>query len=142
MSTYTHLLVGLDLSEDSPTVLKKAAALAQACSAKLSVAHVVEPLAFAYGGEMAMDMSAAQSSIEEQAMSRLKRLATEQESSIESITVKVGQTSSELHYLAEDIGADLLVVGSHGRHGFALLLGSTANGVLHGAKTDVLAVRV
>jgi len=34
------------------------------------------------------------------------------------------------------------VVGSHGRHGLALLLGSTANGVLHGASCDVLAVRV
>ena len=38
--------------------------------------------------------------------------------------------------------ADVIVVGSHGRHGIALLLGSTANGVLHGATTDVLAVRV
>jgi universal stress protein A len=37
---------------------------------------------------------------------------------------------------------DLVVVGSHGRHGLSLLLGSTANGVLHGAGCDVLAVRV
>jgi universal stress protein A len=33
-------------------------------------------------------------------------------------------------------------VGSHGRHGLALLLGSTANSVLHGSPCDVLAVRV
>jgi universal stress protein A len=38
--------------------------------------------------------------------------------------------------------ADLIVVGSHGRHGFALLLGSTANAVMHGAPCDVLAVRI
>ena len=38
--------------------------------------------------------------------------------------------------------ARLIVVGSHGRHGLALLLGSTANGVLHHAKCDVLAVRI
>jgi universal stress protein A len=44
--------------------------------------------------------------------------------------------------MATDIHADLIVVGSHGRHGLALLMGSTANGVLHGAKRDVLAVRV
>ncbi|MEO1899758.1 MAG: universal stress protein, partial [Methylococcales bacterium] len=37
---------------------------------------------------------------------------------------------------------DLIVVGSHGRHGLALLLGSTANGVLHHAVCDVLAVRL
>ena len=39
-------------------------------------------------------------------------------------------------------GVDLIVVGSHGRHGFALLLGSTSTGVLRGAQCDVLAVRV
>jgi universal stress protein A len=37
---------------------------------------------------------------------------------------------------------DLVVVGSYGRHGLQLLLGSTANGVLHLAACDVLAVRV
>jgi universal stress protein A len=36
----------------------------------------------------------------------------------------------------------LIVVGSHGRKGFALLLGSTPNSVLHGATCDVLAVLV
>jgi universal stress protein A len=47
-----------------------------------------------------------------------------------------------LHYLANQEGADLIIVGSHGRKGFALLLGSTSNSVLHGASCDVLAVRV
>jgi universal stress protein A len=53
-----------------------------------------------------------------------------------------GRPEAEIHRVAEELEADLIVVGSHGRHGLALLLGSTANGVLHGAKTDVLAVRV
>ncbi len=38
--------------------------------------------------------------------------------------------------------ADLIVLGTHGRHGLGLILGSTANGVLHGASCDVLAVRI
>ncbi|MFB3104756.1 MAG: universal stress protein, partial [Pseudomonadales bacterium] len=53
-----------------------------------------------------------------------------------------GRPESEIHRIAESKEADIIVVGSHGRHGLALLLGSTANGVLHGAKCDVLAVRV
>ena len=44
--------------------------------------------------------------------------------------------------LAEEQSVDLIIIGSHGRHGLALLLGSTANAVLHHAKIDVLAVRV
>ena len=53
-----------------------------------------------------------------------------------------GRPEAEIHRVAEEQNVDVIVVGSHGRHGLALLLGSTANGVLHGATTDVLAVRV
>jgi universal stress protein A len=44
--------------------------------------------------------------------------------------------------LATEQNCDVIVVGSHGRHGLALLLGSTANDLLHGAPCDVLAVRL
>ena len=44
--------------------------------------------------------------------------------------------------MARQQGVDLIVIGGHGRHGLALLLGSTANAVLHGAPCDGLAVRI
>jgi universal stress protein A len=53
-----------------------------------------------------------------------------------------GQPRQEIHGLAKEQHCDLIVVGSHGRHGLALLLGSTANDILHGASCDVLAVRL
>jgi len=53
-----------------------------------------------------------------------------------------GQPRQEVHRLAKEQGCDLVVVGSHGRHGLALLLGSTSNDILHGAPCDVLAVRL
>lgn len=53
-----------------------------------------------------------------------------------------GRPESEIHRMAETEAMDLVVIGSHGRHGLGLLLGSTANGALHGANCDVLAVRV
>ncbi|PIE36321.1 MAG: universal stress protein UspA, partial [Gammaproteobacteria bacterium] len=56
--------------------------------------------------------------------------------------VVLGRPETEIHALADTIDADLVVMGCHGRFGLALLLGSTANGVLHGTKCDVLAVRV
>jgi len=37
---------------------------------------------------------------------------------------------------------DLIVVGSHGRHGLARLLGSTATRIVHNAKCDVIVVRL
>lgn len=142
MTCYKHILVGLDLTDEAVTVAKKAGLLAQACGAKLSIAHVVEPLAFAYGGDIPVDLSEAQQLIQEQADKRLQNLARENQLDIEGQHVALGQTASELRHLAEDLDADLIVVGSHGRHGLALLLGSTASGIIRGAERDVLAIRV
>ena len=56
--------------------------------------------------------------------------------------VELGAPKHEIVRVAKEQGVDLVVVGSYGRHGLQLLLGSTANGVLHLAACDVLAVRV
>ena len=142
MNIYQHVLVGLDLSEDSESVLAKAYALSQGCDARLSVAHIIEPLAFAYGGDVPVDLSEAQSIMEEQARKRLRHISEAHGIPENQQHVCLGQTSTELHVLADEQDADLIVVGSHGRHGLALILGSTAGGVLKGAQCDVLAVRV
>lgn len=142
MSQYRHILVGLDLSEDSENVLTKARGLASANQAKLSVVHVIEPLAFAYGGDAPVDLSEAQNLMEDQAKKRLAAISDDFDVAPDARYVRLGQTANELHALAEEKKADLIVVGSHGRHGLALLFGNTANGVIKGAQCDVLAVRV
>lgn len=143
MSLYTHILVGLDLSpEESHRVVNKAVTLAQLHNAKLSLLHVIEPVALAYAGDIPMDLTETQMALEEQANKRLSDFAAHLGYPVANSKVVLGQTASELRETANDLGADLIVVGSHGRHGLALLLGSTASGVLHGAKCDVLAVRI
>ena len=140
--SYKHIIVGVDLSEDCPPFIRRAAALAEACKAKLTLAHVLEPIAFAYGGDMPVDLSGVQEQQVQKAESELAQLAKSTIYPILQQHVLVGQPAAELHYLAEQESADLIVVGSHGRKGFALLLGSTPNSVLHGATCDVLAVLV
>lgn len=139
---YRHIIVGLDLSEESPQVLAKAVALATAFQAQLSIAHVIEPITFAYGGDMPVDLSEVQEQLQLKAETELQRLAQLAGFPIQQEHVLVGQPATELHYLAKQQDASLIIVGSHGRKGFALLLGSTSNSVLHGANCDVLAVRV
>lgn len=139
---YTHIIVGIDLTDDCPQVIQKAAAIAAVCQAKLTLAHVVEPFAFAYGGDMPVDLPLLQEQQTHKAETELARLAKGADYPIQQHHVLVGQPAAELHYLAEQEEADLIVVGSHGRKGFALLLGSTPNSVLHGATCDVLAVLV
>lgn len=52
----------------------------------------------------------------------------------------VGDRAGEIRKTAKEIGADVIVIGSHGHTGEMKLLGATANKLLHGAKCDILTV--
>ena len=142
MANYTHLLLAIDLTEDAKRVGERAQALAIACGAQMSVLHVIEPLSLAYGGDIPMDLSSVQDQIHEQAKGQLRDFSAALAIPEARQHLVFGRPEAEIHRIAEEVGSDLIVVGSHGRHGLALLLGSTANSVLHGARCDVLAVRV
>lgn len=142
MSAYKRILLAIDLTEESRQVAASATAVADAFGAELHVIHVIEPLSLAYGGDIPMDLSSVQEQIHEQAKSHLAEFANGLGVPADRQYLIFGRPESEIHRVAESDAMDLVIVGSHGRHGLALLLGSTANGVLHGASCDVLAVRV
>ena len=142
MSQYNKILVAIDLSEDSAQVAQRGQAIAHNNEAELHLIHVIEPLSFAYGGDIPMDFSGIQDEIHQQATQQLKRFAESNGVDEQHQHIVLGWPEVEIHSTAEELGTDLIVVGSHGRYGLALLMGSTANGVLHGAGCDVLAVRV
>ena len=139
---YEHILAAVDLTEDCDPVIKRAVDLA-GDTARLSLVHIVEPMAMAFGGDVPMDLSQLQQQQFDQAKERLERLIAKYPSlKKDQSHLTYGQPRQEIHHLAKEQGCDLIVVGSHGRHGLALLLGSTANDVLHGAPCDVLAVKL
>lgn len=142
MGDYNTILVAVDLSEEAAQVAAKAARLAVANNAQLHIVHVIEPLSFAYGGDIPIDFSTIQEEIHQQAETQLRGLCNKLSIPAEHLHIALGRPENEIHALADSLNTDLIVVGSHGRHGLALLLGSTSNGVLHGAKCDVLAMRV
>lgn len=140
---YEHILVAVDLTEECDPVIKRAQESALANGAILSLVHIVEPMAMAFGGDVPMDLSMLQQQQFDQARERLDKFSGKYpDLSAEHRHLAYGQPRQEIHRLAEEQQCDLIVVGSHGRHGLALLLGSTANDVLHGAPCDVLAVRL
>lgn len=142
MGDYNKILAAIDLSDEANDVAAKAARLAAAHQAELHLVHVIEPLSFAYGGDIPIDFSTIQEEIQRQAETQLRTLCNKLNIAVERLHIVLGRPENEIHALASKLSADLIVVGSHGRHGLALILGSTANGVLHGAKCDVLAMRV
>ena len=142
MAEYRRILLAVDLTEECRRIATRARALCRPSGAELHVVHVIEPLSLAYGGDIPMDLSTVQDQIHEQARSHLADFAASFDIAEDRRHLVFGRPESEIHRIAEAESVDLIVVGSHGRHGLALLLGSTANGVLHGASCDVLAVRV
>ena len=138
---YEHILVAVDLTDECDPVINRASESAKANGAKLSLIHIVEPMAMAFGGDVPMDLSQLQQQQFDQANARRERLiAKYPQLHKDYCHLNYGQPRQEIHALAKAQNCDLIVVGSHGRHGLALLLGSTANDVLHGAPCDVLAV--
>lgn len=146
MTTYRHILVALDLGKQSLQVLKKAHQLAQQNQAKLSAIHVIEPLIessyLAFDGTISTDLLPIQDEVGATAKTKLNKLTTSIGLPEESQLIELGRPAETIHQISKQTPCDLIVIGSHGRHGLGLLLGSTANAVLHGASCDVLAVRV
>lgn len=143
MNHYKHILLAVDFSDHGKQVANKAVELAQINQAKLSIVHVVEnlPITDAAYGPIPFDVDLTQEWLES-SKQRLKSLAEKLGIPEQRQWLEMGSAKLEIVRVAEENGVDLIVVGSHGRHGLALLLGSTANGVLHHAKCDVLAVRL
>ena len=154
---YRHILFATDFSEEAIQIGKRAVDLARRYNAKFSLLHVVEytgvfgdrelvppVMPVAAGGFVPPippettedDMVKKESDLLNQLAERLGVADSER------WVITSPSTKDEIHRVAKEQDVDLIVVGSHGRHGLALLLGSTANAVLHGAPCDVLAVRV
>jgi universal stress protein A len=137
---YQHILFATDLSEESDYIVNKVRGMCDFTKAKLSIIHVVEPMpgySYAYLG-----IEDIEGQLIEESRVALAQLGDKLSVNKENQFVEVGPTKSKIQTVAEQIGADLIICGSHGRHGLSLLLGSTANAILHGAKCDVLTVRL
>ena len=142
MSNYKKILVAIDINAQYETIIEKALALSESPS-NVSLAYIPLPSLYLqpylYGMEYnAIDDSERMTRAKEQLEDIGKKFGI----SKKHVYFKTGDPADEIKQFADDIDADLIVIGTHGRSGIKLLLGSTANAVLHGVKRDVLAIRV
>lgn len=141
MNTYYNILVAVDLAGDDGYLIESALQIASEVS-NIRLISVVAPMIYP-GDVFAGDLVAQdQQRIERDAEQQLAELAKKYGLSDSGHITATGRAATEIHRAAEENAINLIVVGSHGRHGLQRLLGSTANAVLHGANCDVLAVRV
>lgn len=144
MRDYQHVLLAVDYSEQSVYVAEKARSLAYRYQAKLSIIHVLDNIPMPdtnYGTVIPLDQDSSYDLLEAE-KAKLMQLGDQLHVDLVNRWLVWGVPKQEIIHIAEQEQVDLIVVGSHGRHGLALLLGSTANAILHYAKCDVMAIRL
>lgn len=145
MENYKKILIAVELNpKTDKAIVKKILEIKGASKAKLTLVHAVEYVSgYGYGLPYSTIMSTeVEKVLLEHTKKEMEKLG--EHLGVETVDqiIKCGPAKFIILEEAERVKADLIVVGSHGRHGVRMLLGSTANAVLHGAKCDVLAVRL
>ena len=142
----SSILVATDLSKASQAALEAAAFYGKHHGSKLVLCHVFDPTPFAAptllpGPNEVLEEAAAE--MTEQARQKLGEIASQLEGcQVEVAVLRHASPGEALAEHAAEIGADLVIVGSHGRTGLRrILLGSVAERVVRLAKCAVLVVR-
>ena len=143
---FKHILVPIDGSETSMLAVSKATALAKTFGSVVTALYVVDPYPFTgVGADFAYGQSQYLSAATAEANTALDAV----KHTMQAMGVAVDAVLGEGHAVHEGIvralentGADLVVMGSHGRRGLEkLMLGSVTQRVLGSVHVPVLVVR-
>jgi nucleotide-binding universal stress UspA family protein len=144
MTRFNHILVPVDFEQPSQEALEVAIDLALAFDARLTLLHAWDIPIFAYAGSNSFVTADMWTSIERAAAEQLastlailrKRLPR-----AESVLAQ-GAPAVETLAVADRENADVIVMGTHGRHGLGrVLLGSVAERVVRSSPVPVLTIR-
>src|SRR5258705_6287520 len=122
MPGYQKLLVVLDLSDDSERVVIAARDLAAFSKAGIVALHVVEFIPVDPMGESLMPTVQIEEELIKRSHKKLSELAARLGLKGAGLRVEAGNTKAEILRVADEEGADLIVVGSRERHGLAILV--------------------
>lgn len=143
---YKQILAALDDSPRAPEVLRHAAGLAAHSGARLHLCHAVNvPLGLPADAWM-LSFDDLQARLLDHARRSLAHLSDQLHPPATPIHwgdhhVRIGRPAQVIVDLADELGADLLVLGSHGYGPIERVLGTTAARVVNTAGTSVLVVR-
>ena len=148
------LLVGVDLSESTEKIIKKAEEIAKALSAKVWILHVTRPMPTdIYLAGQETDSIGYETDPQLLRDSLAKRFHNEhrqtqeiadrlRNSGLDATALLVeGEAADSILKEASDLDVDIIIVGSHGRGAmYQLLMGSVSKGVLHRSERPILVV--
>ncbi len=143
MAHYQKILVAIDLHPTcDEIILKRANEIAKTNKATLSVIHAVEHIN-AYGVAQAYPaVIDLEGEMRLEAKKQLTTLAEKFSIPKDCQFVEVGSPKVVILDKMKQLKTDLIIIGSHGRHGIGLLFGSTASAVIHHLSCDALVVKI
>jgi nucleotide-binding universal stress UspA family protein len=135
---FKTIVLGLDGSDGSKRAIPMAVELAKRDGAKLVIVHIDERIVGKGGGDIHLDEAEIQAEAHKQAEDLSNQGI---ETDVVMRDVMVGGPAHPIAEVANDVGADLIVVGTRGHSGLSgILLGSVTQRLLHLAHQPVLAV--
>jgi nucleotide-binding universal stress UspA family protein len=145
--TLKNILVATDFGDASDAALAYGRALARQFSARLHVLNVADDLAghAAAPPAVPMDLGRMQNDLEQETREALEKLVNDGDRDTlppEVVVLTSSVPASAILSYARDAQVDLIVMGTHGRGGFAdFFMGSVAQKVVRAAPCPVLTVR-
>ncbi len=145
---YNRILVPIDGSPTSSQGLDEAIKLASLTGARLRLLHVVDEFAAAMGMSgyppVTVDIMALLMEGGEQTLKNAKETVLRHNIAVDTVLVE-GFAGRVCDLVAAEVskwGADLVVLGSHGRRGVGrIVLGSDAEQIIRSSRVPVLVVR-
>ena len=141
---FHKILVPTDFSEPSNAALELAIDLAQRFDAELELFHAQELPAYIFPDGVVPISPGIIADLDRATRAELDRLAARVQNAGVRVSTShsIGAHHTEILRRAEEIGADLIAMGTHGRTGIKhALLGSVAERVVRRAPCPVLTVR-
>jgi nucleotide-binding universal stress UspA family protein len=143
MLTLQRILVAVDFTETSDRAFDFALQLAEKFGASVIAMHAFEIPVIGFPDGALVATADIASRIQEAAKQGLEAAVKSRQgrgAKIESV-LREGNAHEEVRAVAEEMGADLIVIGTHGRKGLArALLGSVAENVIRTVKIPVLTI--
>jgi nucleotide-binding universal stress UspA family protein len=144
MAEIKTLLYATDFSKGSSRASDLARSLAEACGASMILLHVITELSDRHARMVSAEVyEKLAQQIEAQAIKDLSKFRERYFKDVPLRTeIAIGKSHEEIIRQAKKIGADIILMGTHGRAGIEkMLMGSTAEKVVRSSPIPVLTVR-
>ncbi len=138
--TYKHILVAVELSEESHLLIDKAAVIAKQFNADVSLVHIDSTHGEIYTELFDLKQEESRANVRDNTSSFFDNFMQHSEHPVKHALVGVGNISTKLPKVINEYNVDLLICGHH--HDFWSHIVSTSRQLINTSPVDILVVPI